>query len=390
MQLLWFIPSLAYGAMLAVSTQNYFLLVSTLLTLCIAVIVRYRISKRPKLSDKTQVRVIDDRIWLDDFRMPRSQIMWTSDQADFIFDRLGKTEESSTGFEDYLARSQSLDSSILQVALGFDSEKAVVKSLTNDGPHSLLIGRTGSGKTELLRAIMRALIRSRNDTEFVCIDFKGAQGLTEFESASIEFCSDQNLAHAEHVVQQLKSELSSRELMQKNFGHLIIAIDELSHFLASVDSAAEVLSSIAARGRSAKMHLVMTNQNLAGVSRALLSNIGLRILIGQPDPVDAAMLGTAAKDFDRVPTAERLAKAQIVGHGVLPEPFAFALPGFVASQLAREPKTAQQPEAREPRQRQRSAARLRGYSNPKRGRRRLRRQSAIRDLLLLARKAGSR
>jgi energy-coupling factor transporter ATP-binding protein EcfA2 len=386
-QLLWFLPSLAYGVMLAVSTGNYFLLVSTGLTLCVAIFVRYRIARRPKLSDKTQLRVIDKRIWLDDYRMPRSQILWTNEQAELIFDRLGKPAEASTGYADFIVRSEDLDAAHLQIALGFNMKTAVIKSLVDDGPHAVLIGRTGSGKTELLRSMLRTITTSNATCDLVCIDFKGGLGLAEFETTAQLFCSDQDLAHAEQVIQSLKQELAARELQQKSYGRLVIAVDELSHLLTSVKSSAEVLAAIAARGRSFKMHLVLTNQNLSGVSRALLSNIGLRILIGQPDPVDAAMLGSTSKSNEAAPVGAQLAQAQIVGHGAVAEVFAFALPGYSAEQPSREQKLAQLPEAREPRQRQRSTKRLRGYSSQARGRHRLRRQSAILGLLLPAHKA---
>lgn len=373
--------------MLAVSTGNYFLLVSTGLTLVVAIFVRYRMAQRPKLNQKTQLRVVENRIWLDDYRMPRSQILWTTEQSDFIFDRLGKPAEIFTGYEDYLLRRECLDETTLQVALGFNSKSAVIKSLVDDGPHSVLIGRTGSGKTELLRAMLRSIRRQSETCEIVCIDFKGGEGLAEFEASAKMFCSDEDLAHAEQVIQNLKLELVARELRQKSSGRLVIAIDELSHLLSSVNSAAEVLAAIAARGRSFQMHLVLTNQNLAGVSRSLLSNVGLRILIGQPDPVDAAMLGSTAKIQEDLPVAAKLARAQIVGHGVVAEPFAFALPGYKADNTPREPKPVLQPEAREPQQHLRSRERLRGYSGQARGRHRLHRQSAIRGLRWHARKA---
>lgn len=387
MQLLWFLPSLAYGVMLAVSTGNYFLLISTSLTVCVAIFVRYRITQRPKLNDKTQLRVIDERIWLDDYRMPRSQIFWTTEQAELIFDRLGNSSDGLSGYEEFIACRKNLDATSLQIPFGFTSNKAVIKSLVNDGPHALLIGRTGSGKTELLRAMLRSLDFSNAGCELVCIDFKGGQGLFEFKSRSQLFCSDHDITQASKVVQFLKDELSSRELMHKSYGVLIVAIDELSHFLTSVPSAGDALAAIAARGRSSKMHLVLTNQNLAGVGRGLISNIGLRVLIGQPDPVDAAMLGSTVKSNYDVPTGVNLAHAQIVGHGAAAEAFAFALPGYVAEDATREQKQVQPTEARGPRPLLRSAKRPRGYSSQARGRHRLRRQSAILGLLLPAHKA---
>lgn len=379
MQLLWFLPSLAYGVMLGITSNNYFLAATTLFTMLVALLIRYRLSKRPKLTDATKLRVIDREIWLDDFRMPRGELFWTREQADFIFERLGNTSSNSDLRADYVLNRFERSGALLNVALGFSENAIVQKSLVDDGPHAILIGSTGSGKTELLRLILRELLQSDAPPELACIDFKGGLGLEEFRSKSLAFASDHDLEQAQKLFDWLETELARRELSRSQPKSLVIAIDELSHLLSSVKKGADVLNSIAARGRSAQMHLVMTNQNLVGVNRALLSNVKMRVLIGNPDPVDAAMLGQLARS--KGAALGGIASAQIVAHGAVAEQFSFPLP---IEQRLEQP----QPD-REPQQLPSSRGFRRGYSNQARARHRLSRQPSIRGLLSRERMAGS-
>lgn len=387
MQLLWFLPSLAYGVMLGVTSNNYFLAASTVFTILIALLVRYRIAKRPKLNSNTKLRVINRDIWLDDYRMPRGEIFWSAEQADFIFERLGAASSESSAMHDFFSKSFERSKRSLNMALGFNETEVVQRSLVDDGPHAILIGSTGSGKTELLRQMLRELTSAEIKPDLVCIDFKGGAGLEELRMHSFRFATDHDIEATEKVFDWLELELGHRELSSEPANALVIAIDELTHLLGTVKRSSEVLAAIAARGRSAKMHLILTNQNLVGVHRALLSNIKLRVLIGNPDPVDAAMLGQLC----RTPLKQglqSLASAQLVAHASAAEPFWFALPSFRPEAI--EQNLAQQQVASEPRQLQRSREFRREYSNQAKARHRRRRQTSILGLRLLAHRGGSR
>lgn len=355
--------------MLAFTSGSYFLLVSSTLTVLVALVVRYRISRRPKVVDQTTLRVIDNRIYLDDYRMPRAQIFWTPEQFDFIFERLAIRADLQNSQQALSQARKSLVGAVLQFALGVSREQVVIRSLVHDGPHAVLVGSTGSGKTELLRAILRDLDFGAQDAQLICIDFKGGVGLQEFRSVCSAFASDHDLQQAVDILLWLRDELARRELNPGNHQLLVLAVDELGHLLSSVKSAAEVLGAIAARGRSAGMHLLLTNQNLVGVNRALLSNIKLRIVVGQPDPVDAAMLGSVAKTDWQGSGLPLMARAQIIGHGTTPVAFEFALPDNSGG-APKEPKLAAAPLGRVPEQRLRSVIRRRGCSNPGRARHR--------------------
>ena len=388
MQLLWFLPSLAYGVMLGVTSNNYFLAASTVFTILIALLVRYRLAKRPKLNSNTKLRVINRDIWLDDYRMPRGEIFWSAEQADFIFERLGTTSSASSSMQDFFSNSFERSKSSLNIVLGFSETEVVQKSLVGDGPHAILIGSTGSGKTELLRQMLRELNSAESKPDIVCIDFKGGLGLEEFRMQSLRFATDHDIEATEKVFEWLEFELGKRELSSAPRNALVIAIDELTHLLGAVKRSSEVLAAIAARGRSAKMHLILTNQNLVGVHRALLSNIKLRVLIGNPDPVDAAMLGQLSRNPVAQGALQSLARAQLVAHASPAEPFFFALPGFRPE--TKEPNLVRLPVASEPRQLQHSKEFRREYSNQAKARHRRHRQISNLGLRLLAHRGGSR
>lgn len=387
MQFLWFLPSLAYGVMLGVTANNYFLAASTVFTILVALIVRYRLSKRPKLDSNTKVRLIDRDIWLDDYRMPRGEIFWSAEQADLIFERLGVQSSASSAMQDFLAGEFERSNTSLNIALGFNETHVVQKSLVDDGPHAILIGSTGSGKTELLRHIIRELSSADGKPDLVCIDFKGGLGLEEFRMQSLRFASDHDKQETETVFDWLEHELRQRELSSVPKNSLVIAIDELSHLLGTVQRSSAVLAAIAARGRSAKMHLILTNQNLVGVSRALLSNIKLRVLIGNPDPVDAAMLGQLSRTPSNTCKMQSVASAQLVAHASAAEPFCFALPGFRPD--VTEPSSARQLVESVPRRPQNSKEFRRGYLIRAKARHRQNKRPSILDWRLLARRGDS-
>lgn len=324
MQLLWFLPSIAYGVMLAVSSGNYFLLASTMMSAAAMLLVRWRMSLQPKLGDSTELRILNGRIWLDDYRLPRGSAFWSREQFDFIFQRLAPQSNLTKQLaQDFADEKYPRDST--NVTIGFTLEDFFRISLSEDGPHAIIVGPTGSGKTELLRILVGGIRDTAPHTELVLIDFKGGAGLQRFAGSAREFVTDHDTGEANRVFDFLADELQRRELGESYSTELVIVIDELAHLLSRVKSAESVLASIAARGRSARMHLVLTNQNLVGVPRALLSNLRLRLLVGQHDPVDAALLGQASKPAPTPEVGLRLTTAQLVGHGQSARQFWFTV-----------------------------------------------------------------
>ena len=93
----------------------------------------------------------------------------------------------------------------LPVRLGMGAHGPVVLDLVADGPHVLVAGTTGSGKSEALRTIVASLAHdlSPREVNFALIDFKGGAGLGP--------CA--NLPHVGSVLTDLEPHLARRCLL---------------------------------------------------------------------------------------------------------------------------------------------------------------------------------
>src|SRR5690606_29957164 len=109
-----------------------------------------------------------------------------------------------------------------QVALGVAGDGAVEIDLVADGPHALVAGTTGSGKSELLRTLVVALaVRTPPDQlAMVLVDFKG--GAT-FDACArlphtVAVVTDLDGGLAERALVSLDAELRRREAMLRDAG----------------------------------------------------------------------------------------------------------------------------------------------------------------------------
>ena len=175
------------------------------------------------------------------------------------------------------------------------------------GPHGLLIGATGSGKSEVLRTLTLALAltHSPEQLNFVLVDFKG--GAT--------FAGMADLPHVSAMISNLESELSLVDRMQDalrgemvrrqellrqagnyanvtgyeadrlagRHGHpplpaLFIILDEFSELLSAKPEFIDLFVAIGRVGRSLSIHLLLASQRLEeGRLRGLDSHLSYRI-----------------------------------------------------------------------------------------------------------------
>ncbi|WP_163162325.1 FtsK/SpoIIIE domain-containing protein [Arthrobacter sp. Alg241-R88] len=193
----------------------------------------------------------------------------------------------------------------LHVPLGLSATGVRILDLQADGPHLLVAGTTGSGKSELLRTLTLALALSHppDRVNFLFVDFKGGAGLgplTELVHC-VGLLTDLSAHELERTLISLRAEIRLREEAlaaarvpdlaayrssgaSENFPlpHLVVVIDE---FRMLVDDAPEVLREllrIAAIGRSLGIHLVMATQRPQGALTAdiranVTSSIALRV-----------------------------------------------------------------------------------------------------------------
>ncbi len=200
----------------------------------------------------------------------------------------------------------------LAVTIGHDGTGPVRLDLVEDGPHAIVTGMTGAGKSELLVSWVARMCaaRSTRDVVFLLADFKGG---TAFDA----------LAHLPHVtgvltdldgigagraLESLRAEIRHREAViaraaardiddpAVELPRLVIVVDELAALLEGHRDLGAVFADVAARGRALGMHLVLGTQRATGVVRdALMANCPLRIGLRVVDAADSRfVLGTDA------------------------------------------------------------------------------------------------
>lgn len=174
------------------------------------------------------------------------------------------------------------------------------------GPHGILIGATGSGKSELLRTLVLglAVTHSSEALNFVLVDFKGGATFLGMErlphtSAVITNLADE-LPLVDRMQEALASEMTRRQELLRAAGNyssvhdyekarqagadlaplpsLFIVVDEFSELLSQKREFIETFVMIGRLGRSLAVHLLLASQRLEeGRIHALQSHLSYRI-----------------------------------------------------------------------------------------------------------------
>jgi S-DNA-T family DNA segregation ATPase FtsK/SpoIIIE len=223
----------------------------------------------------------------------------------------------------------------LRVPIGHDADGQPVELDIKEsaeggmGPHGLVVGATGSGKSELLRTLVLglALTHSAGDLNFVLVDFKGGAtflGLDRLPhtSAVITNLADE-LSLVDRMRDALQGEVVRRQELLRAAGNyaslrdytrarsagaqaggaalppvpsLFVVLDEFSELLAAKPELIDLFVTIGRVGRSLGVHLLLASQRLEegrlrGLDTQLSYRIGLRtfsapesrIVLGVPD-----------------------------------------------------------------------------------------------------------
>lgn len=200
--------------------------------------------------------------------------------------------------------------------------------LSRDGPHALVAGTTGSGKSELLQTLIASLALANRPDEltFVLVDYKGgaAFGPCERLPHTVGMVTDLDGTLVERALASLGAELSRREAVLQAAGakdvedhrrlvgspggprtplpRLVIVVDEFASLVEELPDFVGGLVGIAMRGRSLGVHLVLATQRPEGVVSAdIRANTNLRLCLAvtrdseSRDVIDSPLAATISR-----------------------------------------------------------------------------------------------
>ena len=210
----------------------------------------------------------------------------------------------------------------LRALVGHAGSEPFTLDLRSQGPHALVGGTTGSGKSEFLQAWVLGLAHaySPDRVTFLFVDYKG--GAAFAKCVELPHCvglvTDLSTYLVRRALRSLRAELRYREHLLNAKGQkdlidlektgdpdcppsLIIVVDEFAALVGEVPEFVDGVVDVAQRGRSLGLHLILATQRPAGVIRDnLRANTNLRVALRVADEHDSQdVLGsTMAAHFD--------------------------------------------------------------------------------------------
>jgi S-DNA-T family DNA segregation ATPase FtsK/SpoIIIE len=180
------------------------------------------------------------------------------------------------------------------------------------GPHGLMIGMTGAGKSQTLMSILLSLLTTHSADRLIVIyaDFKGEAGADIFRNFPQVVAVISNMAEkkalADRFADTLRGEVSRREMMLREAGRhvqgsafnsvteyenaiaaghdlapiptLFVVADEFTLMLADHPEYAELFDYVARKGRSFRIHILFASQTLdVGKIKDIDKNTSYRI-----------------------------------------------------------------------------------------------------------------
>lgn len=262
---------------------------------------------------------------IDQSDLPRSVSFLSlvgSEIADDAQAIIGRWHESGSIIRGFAKPLHRRNDATLKAIVGQGTQYEYSLDLRTQGPHALVGGTTGSGKSEFLQAwvLSMAASHSPDRVTFLFVDYKGGAAFADCVELphSVGLVTDLSPHLVRRALTSLRAELRYREhllnrkkakdlLALERTGDpetppaLVIVVDEFAALAKEFPEFVDGVVDIAQRGRSLGLHLILATQRPAGVIKDnLRANTNLRIALRMADQVDSAdVLGDGlAADFD--------------------------------------------------------------------------------------------
>ncbi len=206
-----------------------------------------------------------------------------------------------------------------RTAVGLGAQGVVELDLISDGPHVLVAGTTGSGKSELLQSLVAglAIANAPGQVAFVLVDYKGGATFVDCGRLphTLGVVTDLDAHLTRRALRSLDAELRRREVLFADVGardldqyhrtttgqhgslhRLVLIVDEFATLAEELPDFLDGLIDIAQRGRSLGIHLILATQRPGGViSPEIRANTALRIALRVTDTNESVdVVGTPA------------------------------------------------------------------------------------------------
>ncbi|GAA5016567.1 FtsK/SpoIIIE domain-containing protein [Terrabacter aeriphilus] len=197
----------------------------------------------------------------------------------------------------------------LRAVVGQSSQGTFSVDIRSDGPHALVGGTTGAGKSELLQAwiLGMAAAHSPQRVTFLLVDYKGGSAFRDCVKLphTVGLVTDLSPHLVRRALASLAAELHHREhLLARHKAKdlvelerrgevdappsLIIVVDEFAALVQEVPEFVDGVVNVAQRGRSLGLHLILATQRPAGVIKDnLRANTNLRMALRMADENDS-------------------------------------------------------------------------------------------------------
>ncbi|HLS49039.1 MAG TPA: FtsK/SpoIIIE domain-containing protein [Actinomycetaceae bacterium] len=197
----------------------------------------------------------------------------------------------------------------LRALIGQGATEPFTLDLRSQGPHALVGGTTGAGKSEFLQSwvLGMAAAHSPDRVTFLFVDYKGGSAFADCVHLphTVGLVTDLSPHLVRRALTSLRAELQYREHLLNRKGakdllalertgdpecppSLVIIVDEFAALATEVPEFVDGVVDVAQRGRSLGLHLVLATQRPAGVIKEnLRANTNLRVALRMNDEADS-------------------------------------------------------------------------------------------------------